>query len=230
MIGRQAAAGAARYLFDDLADDVAERLAFLRQTPQRALVLGDPLGQVAAALPGAVINLPDPGFPLDQPWPLRDHDLIVAGFVLDSVNDLPGALIQARQALAPGGLMLAAMIGAGSLPALRAIMLAADGDRPAPRLHPQVDVRAGAQLLQRAGFANPVADAHSLSVRFRSLGGLVGDLRDQGLTSVLQQGGPALSRPALQRAETAFRAEADGEGRVTERFELLTLTGWRALG
>ena len=230
MIGRQAAAGAARYLFDDLADDVAERLAFLRHAPQRTLVLGDPLGRLAAVLPGKVANLSDPGFPLDQPWPQRDYDLIVAGFVLDSVNDLPGALIQARQALAPGGLMLAAMIGAGSLPALRAIMLAADGERPAPRLHPQVDVRAGAQLLQRAGFANPVADAHSLTVRFRSLAGLVGDLRDQGLSSVLQQGGPALSRPALQRAEAAFRAEADVGGRVTERFELLTLTGWRAAG
>jgi len=227
MIGRQGQSEAARYLFEDLAEDLAERLAFLRHDPRQVLVLGDPTGLVAAGLPAAITRLIDPGFPLDRPWPIRGLDLIVACLVLDSVNDLPGALIQARQALAPGGLLLATMIGAGSLPALRAIMFAADGDRPAPRLHPQVDVRAGAQLLQRAGFANPVADARSLTVRFRSLAGLIGDLRDQGLGSVLREGGAPLSRPALHRAEAAFRAASDAEGRVSERFELLTLSGWR---
>ena len=227
MVERQTKPGAARYLFEDLAEDLAERVAFLRHDPRRVLVLGDPTDLVAAGLGAAATRLVDPGFPLDQPWPEQGHDLIAACFVLDSVNDLPGALIQARQALAPGGLLVATMLGAGSLPALRAVMLAADDDRPAPRLHPQVDVRAGAQLLQRAGFINPVADARSLAVRFRSLAGLVGDLRDQGLGSVLRQGGPPVSRPALHRAEATFHAASDAEGRVTERFELLTLSGWR---
>lgn len=230
MIARQGREGAARYLFDDMADDVAERLAFLRHTPGRSLVVGDPSGAVAAVLPGEVDDRPLAGFVLDQPWPVAEQDLIVSCFALDGVNDLPGALIHARRALAPGGLALVTMLGAGSLPMLRAIMLAADDDRPAPRLHPQVDVRAGAQLLQRAGLADPVADARSLSVRFRSLSGLVGDLRDQGLGAALAQGGGPLDRAALARAEAAFAARADAEGRVTERFELLTLSGWRRPG
>jgi SAM-dependent methyltransferase len=164
---------------------------------------------------------------LDQPWSAPGFDLIVAALALDTVNDLPGALVHARQALAPGGLLLVTLLGAGSLPALRAIMLAADGDRPSPRLHPQVDVRAGAQLLQRAGLADPVADSRSLVVRFSSFSRLVGDLRAQGLSSALVQAGPPLTRVAYRRALAAFADRAGPDGKVTERFELLTLSGWR---
>ena len=100
-------------------------------------------------------------------------------------------------------------------------MLAADGDRPAPRLHPAVDVRAGGQLLQRAGWANPVVDSRSLEVRFRSLDSLVADLRAQALGNVLASPGPILSRSQLATARAAF-----GTGTV-ERFEILTLSGWK---
>ena len=55
---------------------------------------------------------------------------------------------------------------------------------------------------------------------------LVEDLRDQALGNQLAQPGPALSRAALERARAAFLRTADEEGRVVERFEILTLTGW----
>ena len=136
------------------------------------------------------------------------------------MNDLPGALIHLRGALAPGGLLIAQFMGAGCLPHLRAAMLAADADRPAPRLHPMVDVRAGGQLLQRAGLADPVIDYRTLSVSFGSFDRLIGDLRAQGLSNVLASPGPALGKAALARARAAF-----GDGRVTERFEILSLSG-----
>ena len=233
MHARQTRADAARYLFEDIAEDVAERLAFLRHQPARALVIGDPAGFIGKAI-GAPITHADPvpgaaplTIDLEHPWPIGAFDLIVLAFALDTANDLPGTLIHARGALAPGGLLLATMLGAGSLPALRRIMLAADGDRPSPRLHPQVDVRAAAQLLQRAGLSDPVADSRTLDVRFRSLDMLLSDLRDHGLGNVLREGGPAASKSALARAHAAFRADADADGRVTEHFELLTLSGWR---
>jgi SAM-dependent methyltransferase len=220
---------AARYLRDDIAEDTVERLGFLRHHPHRTLVLGDAGAVLAAALasPDNAVVTPDPALVLDQPWPLDGFDLIVAALALDTVNDLPGALVHARHALAPGGLLLATLLGAGSLPALRSIMLAADADRPAPRLHPQVDVRAGAQLLQRAGLADPVADSRTLTVRFSSLPRLVGDLRAQGLSSALIRGGPALTRVGHARALDRFAELAEADGKVSERFELLTLSGWR---
>ena len=122
--------------------------------------------------------------------------------------------------------MIASFPAAGCLPVLRGAMLAADADRPAPRLHPAIDVRAGGQLLQRAGFADPVVDRRELAVSFRSLGALVADLRAQGLGNVLADPGPALGRAALARARAAF-AEAGADGRTVEHFEILTLSGWR---
>ncbi len=228
MMALQQAPDAPRYLHEDVAEDVVERLGFLRHQPGRALVLGDAARTIEHALRplGAEIAA-DPAFALEQPWPVGGFGLIVVAFALDTANDLPGALVHARMALAPGGLLLATMLGAGSLPALRAIMLAADGERPAPRLHPQVDVRAAAQLLQRAGFTDPVADSRSLTVRFSRLPRLVDDLRAQGLSSTLVQAGPSLSRSGLARAQAAFAAMAEADRRVSERFELLTLSGWR---
>jgi SAM-dependent methyltransferase len=210
-----------------MAEDVAERLGFLRHQPGRTLVLGDPTGLIAAALAPLGAEVTTAAFPLETPWPAGDFATIVSALAHDTANDLPGALIHARRALAPGGLLLATMLGHGSLQTLREVMLAADGDRPAPRLHPQVDVRAGAQLLQRAGLADPVADSRSLAVRYGALPRLLEDLRDHGLSSVLAEGGPVLGKAARTRAMEAFAARGDAEGRVVERFELLTLSGWR---
>ena len=184
-------------------------------------MVGDWTGALAAAFPGALSAEPTEGFDEEQPLRFTGFDFIASLGTLDTVNDLPGALVHLRNALAPGGLLIASFIGAGSLPALRSAMLVADGDRPAPRVHPMVDVRAGAQLAQRAGLADPVADGRSLTVRFSSLDRLVGDLRAQGLGNVLARPGPAASREAVDVARQVF-----GSG-TEETFEIVTLTGWK---
>ena len=222
--------GAARYLIDDMFEDVLDRIGFLRVEPRRALVIGDWTGELTGELArrGAeTLSLePADGFDEEKPYPGAGHDFIASLGTLDTVNDLPGALIHLRNALAPGGLMIASFVGAGSLATLRGAMLAADGERPAPRIHPQVDVRAGGQLLQRSGFADPVVDSRTLDVSFRSLDSLVADLRGQGLSNVLARSGPPLGKAALARARAAF-ADAGKDGRTVERFEILTLSGWR---
>lgn len=225
MLAIQQQANAPRYVMSDMVEDVIERLGFLRHAPARSLVIGEWTGALVQHLQatGAEVTEADPasGFCDEAPLPFGPFDFIASLGTLDTVNDLPGALIHMRAALAPGGLMIASFSGAGSLPALRAAMLSADGDRPAPRIHPQVDVRAGGQLLQRAGFADPMADSRSLEVRYRSLDKLVADLRAQGLGNVLARSGPPLGKAALAQARGAF-----GESSL-ERFEILTLSGWR---
>ena len=225
MLALQARPGAPRYLLDDMASDVLERIGFLRHVPVNALVIGDWSGGLAAALTaqGCAVTEAEPAlqFAEEQPYPFGPFDFIASLGTLDTVNDLPGALIHLRGALAQGGLMIASFPAAGSLPALRAAMLVADGARPAARIHPQVDVRAGGQLLQRAGFADPVVDSRTLEVRFRSLDGLVADLRAQGLTNVLARHAAPLGKAALARAREAFG------GPTVEEFEILTLSGWK---
>jgi SAM-dependent methyltransferase len=215
---------APRFVLDDMVEDVIERLAFLRHRPSKTLVIGDWTGALAASLDGEVAEAED-NLDLEAPYPFGGFDFIASLGLLDTVNDLPGALIHIREALAPGGLAIASFVGAGSLERLRAAMLAADGERPAARMHPAVDVRAGGQLLQRAGWRDPVVDSHSISVSYASLDRLVADLRAQGLGNVLASYGSPLGKAARERARTAFLGGAE---RVTERFEVLTLSGWKA--
>ncbi len=101
----------------------------------------------------------------------------------------------------------------------------AERDRPAARIHPQIDVRSAGDLLVRAGFALPVADVESLSVRYGNLGRLLGDLRGMAATNLLVDRTP-LRRDTLARAADAFAAQADPDGRTAERFEIIFLTGW----
>ena len=222
MLRAQQQPGAPRYLLDDMVADVIERIAFLRHTPRRVLAIGD-LGAIGAAFSDCEVTQLDPGADFDQeaPYPGSGFDTVISLGTLDTANDLPGALIHLRNALAPGGLALASFVGAGSLQNLRAAMLAADGERPAPHLHPAVDVRAGGQLLQRAGWSDPVVDSRSLTVRFSSLASLVGDLRAQGLSNCLDRPGPPLNKMQLAISKQSF-----GCGNI-ESFEILTLTGWK---
>ena len=228
----------ATFFLDDSIEDVIERLAFVRHEPANSLVLGDVGARLSRHLsmqggkvvPADIVGYFDHfSFDLEQPYPQSDFDFIAVLGLLDGVNDLPGALIHMHHALRPGGMMIASFIGGGSLPQLRVAMLNADGDKPAARIHPLVDPRAAPGLLQRAGWKDPVVDTHRLTVRYSSLDRLVKDLREQGLTSVLNDAAPPMGKAALARARSAFLDQADADGKVSETFEIITLTGRRSL-
>jgi NADH dehydrogenase [ubiquinone] 1 alpha subcomplex assembly factor 5 len=122
------------------------------------------------------------------------------------------------------------MAGAGSLSTLRRAIGVADGaigGAVPARLHPQIEVRAAGDLLARAGFAMPVADGEGLDVRYGSLSGLIADLRGMAATSQLRgQRGPWFGRARLAHLAEAFARDADPDGRIRERFEMVFLTGW----
>ena len=164
------------------------------------------------------------------PFASGSFDLIVSAGVLDTVNDLPGALVQCRRALRPDGLFLGAFVGAGSLPRLRAAVSEADassGGAVPARFHPGIDVRAAGDLLVRAGFVLTVADGERLEVGYPDAFRLMADLRGMAATSQLAgQRPPWLGRSRLASLAQAFAGQADADGRVRERFELIFMTGW----
>ena len=233
----------ADYLHRRAADEILERLDLVKRDFRHALDLGCGGGYLTERLRGRGIETmaADPGFAFaaatggvqcdEDRLPFADgsFDLVVSVGVLDSVNDLPGALILIRRALKPDGLFLGAFAGAGSLPRLKAAMLAGDSAEggAAPRIHPQIDVRAAGDLLTRAGFALPVVDVESIDVRFSSMRQLVADLRAMGATNVLaSRSKRPIGRYGLAAAAAAFEAAAGPDGKVTERFEILHLLGW----
>ncbi|MEP0392538.1 MAG: methyltransferase [Erythrobacter sp.] len=218
----QSGQDAASYLYTTIAQDIADRLDFMRFEAETSLIMGDETGGLNATTRAQLGD-----FDVEVPGSFEQYDLIAHILGLGTVNDLPGSLIHARNGLKSGGLYIAAFPGVGSLPALRQIALQADGERPAARMHPLVDNRAGTALLERAGFSRKVVDSFALNVRFSSLHQLISDLRDHGLTRSLKTEVPPLTRDWLRRAEAAFDSLRGEDGKVTETFNILVLTGWR---
>jgi len=232
------------FLIEHMADELADRLAFVTRPFERMLLLGSHDGGLAArfAASGRRLVSADAGFGFarmsqgvqcdEDRLPFADaaFDLVVSVGVLDSVNDLPGALALIRRILRPDGLFLGAFAGAGSLAWLKSAMLAADSAASggaAPRIHPQIDVRAAGDLLSRAGFVLHVADGDRLEVGYGDPIRLMHDLRGMAATNVLtQRSRAAPGRAWLSAILSQFAAAAGPDGRLRERFELVYLTGW----
>ncbi|SFK52668.1 methyltransferase domain-containing protein [Methylocapsa palsarum] len=158
-------------------------------------------------------------------------DLAVSALALHYANDLPGALVQIRHALKPDGLFLGCLLGGRSLNELRTALAAAETEicgGVSPRVAPFADVRDLGGLLQRAGFALPVADSEPLSVRYADMFGLMADLRAMGASNALEARRRAPPPRALFARAAQIYAErfADPDGRVRATFELIFISGW----
>jgi SAM-dependent methyltransferase len=242
---------AANFLKRRAAVDIVERLETVRRDFPVAVDLGARDGAFAAALAdsdaaarvgvlfqtdlSAVMLAGRPGQRLvaDEerlPFAPESLDLVVSSLALHWTNDFVGALIQIREALKPDGLFLGAMLGGETLTELRAALMTAELELlggSGPRVSPFADAYDAAGLLQRAGFALPVADVDRVTVRYDHILVLMADLRAMGETSVLVEGRRPLSRAVIARAAELYADRfAAPDGRLVATFEILTLTGW----
>lgn len=247
-LARAVSIGPADFLLAQVSEDLIARLQTTLRPFPHALDLGTPLPSLAAALSGhapqrlilRAATLPESLSPHwstivcdveTLPFAPESFDLAVSAFALQSVNDLPGVLIQLRRALAPDGLLLACMLGGQSLHELRTVFAMAEEEISggvSPRVAPFADLRDMGGLLQRAGFALPVTDVDIITVRYKNLFALMADLRAMGATNTLA----SRSRKPLRRAVVLRAAQlyqdmfADADGRIRATFEIVWLSGW----
>jgi SAM-dependent methyltransferase len=160
------------------------------------------------------------------PFASASFDLVISAGTLDSVNDLPGALVQIRRILKPDGLFLGHMFGVGTLATLKSLMLAAEGSSTSAHIHPQIDLRSAADLLSRAGFALPVADQDMMRVRYGHWRKIVADLRNAGLGNALAGQRRYLGKGIMSRLNAEWQRRADAAGKAEESFMHLYLSGW----
>lgn len=158
-------------------------------------------------------------------------DVAVSLLTLHEANDLPGQLVQIRRALRPDGLFLGCLAGAGTLAELRECLLAAETEvrgGAGPRVMPFADVRDMGALLQRAGFALPVADIETVTVRYADMFGLMRDLRAMGATNALAGRARAPTPRAVFMRAAQLYAErfSDPDGRIRATFSMIWLSGW----
>lgn len=237
------------FLFREVAERLADRLSDVKRTFPLALDIGchgGEFGQVVGARGGIETLIqcdPAPamagragGLALAAdadalPFGKGKFDLIVSNMSLHWVNDLPGALVQIRRALKPDGLFLAALAGGGTLGELRGALLEAETELAggaSPRLSPFIDMRDAGALLQRAGFALPVADGDRIPVRYENALKLMADLRGMGETNALAAMPRHFTRRAvIMRAAEIYRERLEGpDGRIPASFQIVYLAGW----
>ena len=241
---------AAGFLKARAADDVVVRLDAIMRSFPLAVDLGARDGAFARALAGSsarekigllveadlsasmLAGRTGPRIQLDEerlPFAEESLDLVVSTLALHWTNDLPGALIQIRLALKPDGLFVGAIFGGATLTEFRQSLMQADSELSGgagPRISPFADVLDAAALLQRAGFALPVADVDRVQVGYAHPMDLVRDLRAMGETNVLAERRP-LSRRVLARAAELYAERfSRPDGRIVATFEIVTMTGW----
>ncbi len=246
---RAARQGSVDFLHAEIADRLLDRLDGVDRRFRLVLDLGARHGTLSRALaqrPGTerVVGA-EPAFaflaqgsglrvaadPELLPFGDGSFDLAVSALALHWAGDLPGALIQLRRALKSDGLLLAAIFGGNTLAELRTALIEAElaeEGGASPRVSPTADLSDAAALLQRAGFALPVADADAITVTYPDALALMRDLRGMGETNALSaRRRTSLRRATLARA-AAIYAERFGQadGRIRATFEILYLTGW----
>lgn len=239
------------FLFQEAADRLLDRLSDVTRRFPLALDLGCRNGLLGRKLAGqgGIERLVQcdpsftmatkaratgrPGLVADEeflPFAAGSFDVVLSCLNLHWTNDLPGALLQIRQALKPDGLFLAVQFGLGTLTELRQALLEAEAELAggaALRISPFADARDAAGLLQRAGFALPVADAETLTVTYPSALALMRDLRGMGETSAPKDRARFAGRALFARAAQIYQQRfAAVDGRVPASFRLLFLTGW----
>lgn len=217
----------ALFLHQMAQDEIEDRLAMVKKTFTRpAIVTGHPdrwrdvIAGAAVVADAETLDLA-PGV----------HDLVIHAIALHWANDPVGQLIQCRRALVPDGLLLAVLPGGRTLNELRSCLSQAEAELRgglSPRVLPMGDIRDLGALLQRAGFALPVADAVTVTAEYDGLTRLMQDLRHMGEANALHARDRHPTRPGLfRRAEDLYAAHFPGEQKALRAsFELLTLTGW----
>lgn len=221
----------------EISEGLRERLALVTRDFRRALLIGGRDTALLADLEarGVAVDIAEPagGSGLAADADQLDvapgsYDLILWPGGLDSVNDVPGALLSARFALRPDGLLLGALVGDGSFAALRAALrdgATASGRGMAARMHPQISLQAMSALMQASGFALPVVDVDVLTLRYRALGRLIRDLRAAALTAILAGPVPPLTRREWAATAAAF-AGAAADGATSESLRIIHFSGW----
>lgn len=232
------------FLLSHMAAEMADRLSFVDRRFEHAAITSGNGGFIDPNFLGGTRHAATEfafGTGKAADWPIaseeqldpkmQDLDLALSFLSLHETNDTPGALVQIRRALRPDGLFMGVMPASNTLAELRECLTLAEAEiagGASPRIHPFLDVRTAGSLLQRAGFALPVVDEETITVRYPDMFALMRELRAMGAANALV----ARSRKPPSRAIFARAAEfyqqrfGAADGRIPATFTFVWMSGW----
>jgi len=227
--------GEADFLFKWVVENLRDRLDVIKRDYEVVAQLG---GRGGAIIDDAVIYDLNTAFSPDVicdgeflPFAPQSQDMIISALDMHSINDLPGTLVQIKDALKPDGIFIAAVFGGETLHELRASLSAAEmelRDGISPRVFPFADKQEFGALLQRAGFALPVVDSEIVTVTYEHIFKLMSDIRGMGESNVIAARDKRyVGRDFFMKAAQHYAENfAESDGRISASFEIIFLIGW----
>ena len=243
MRAHKAATKGADFLLKYIADEMDERLSLIERSFDQPIqiygynkALSEQITRRGQAADFSYIDPQDqsPEAAQTEALELADttYDLVLSPASLHLTNDTPGIFAQVFKALKEDGLFMASVLGAGTLQELRESLLIAESELyggASARVIPFADIRDYGGLLQRAGFALPVIDSDTLTVRYDNAVALMKDLRAMGMTNpLIDRNKKPLSKSFFERVNDIYSEKfSDPDGRIRASFTIIYLAGWK---
>ncbi|KIP10408.1 hypothetical protein PHLGIDRAFT_497057 [Phlebiopsis gigantea 11061_1 CR5-6] len=245
------------YVREEVADAMIERLLDIKRKFNTILDLGSGPGHLSKMLESPITKKvvmldssekllnrdPDSEFEVEverihadeerllETIPTNSQEAIISCLSLHWINDLPGALVQIKEALQPDGVFLGALFGGDTLFELRTALQLAEAEREggiSPHVSPMTDSRDMSNLLSRAGFTLLTVDVDEIKVNYPSMWELMDDLRDMGESNAVLGRRHFLHRDTLTAASAIYNAlHANEDGSVPATFQIIYVIGWK---
>ncbi|KAI0320280.1 S-adenosyl-L-methionine-dependent methyltransferase [Amylostereum chailletii] len=163
--------------------------------------------------------------------PRNSQEAIVSCLSLHWVNDLPGVLVQIREALQPDGVFIGALFGGETLFELRTALQLAEVEREggiSPHVSPMADPRDMSNLMSRAGFTLLTVDVDEVKVGYPSMWELMDDLRDMGESNAIIGRRHLIHRDTLVAASAIYKElHGEDDGSIPATFQVIYMIGWK---
>lgn len=251
------AASAAAHGYDDAAALQAEvrlrlleRLDYVKIAPEVVLDLGAATGAACAALaeryPDAVVialdcaeamlqQLSEKDLACAEPGrlcadagaiPLREGsvDLVFCNLLLPWCNQATGVLQEVRRVLRPGGLFNFSTLGPDTLYEMREAWSSVDRGS---HVHRFVDMHIVGDAVLAAGLAEPVLDLEYITLSYRSIQGIMRELKACGASNATAGRARGLTGKArMRQLEQAYERFRDENGRLPVSCEVIYGQAW----
>jgi hypothetical protein len=159
----------------------------------------------------------------------NNFDLIKSSLQIHTTNDVVGFLLNAKNLLCEDGFFIANFFGGATLNELRNIFLETSPNAISPRISPMIDIKDAGMLLQKAGFALPVADCDKIEVTYENIFALMKHLKKIGENnSLIKRQKTLTGKNFMMRAAELYQQKySDEEGRIRATYEIITIAGWK---
>ena len=175
---------------------------------------------------GGLLRMPELVCADVEQLPFRENsfELIFSSLTLQWCNDLPATMEDFLRVLKPGGLLMFTSFGPDTLKELRRCWNQIDDAVHVNQFTDMHDVGDG---LLKAGFADPVMEAETITVSYESVDKLMADLRDIGANATAEGGRTGLTAPsALSKLRQAYEAYRH-ENRLPASYEVVYGHAWK---